>query len=133
MSIKIKIQDGLEAKQSCENLLKKPLKAKTSFKLLQLKKELETVEENFNQIKEETVRKYSIKDDNGNPITETLEDGRSLISVEPKKRLECTAEIMEALSQEIEIKEIKFNIEEFGDEAITGEELTGIFIFINEE
>ena len=132
MSIKIKIQDGLEAKQSCEKLLKKTFKAKTSFKLLQLQKELLSVEENFNQIKEETIKKYATKDDDGNPVTETLEDGRSFISVDPEKRLACTAEIAEALTQEIEIKEIKFNLEDFGDEAITGEDLLGIFPFINE-
>ena len=132
MSIKIKIQDGLEAKQSCEKLLKKTFKAKTSFKLLQLQKELLSVEENFNQIKEETIKKYATKDDNGEPITETLEDGRSFISVDPEKRLACTAEIAEALTQEIEIKEINFNLEVFGDETITGEDLLGIFPFINE-
>ena len=132
MSIKIKIQDGLEAKQSCEKLLKKTFKAKTSFKLLQLQKELLSVEENFNQIKEETIKKYATKDDNGEPITETLEDGRSFISVDPEKRLACTAEIAEALTQEIEIKEINFNLEDFGDETITGEDLLGIFPFINE-
>lgn len=133
MSIKIKIQEGLEAKQSCEKLLKKTFKAKTSFKLLQLQKELTLVEENFEQIKEETIKKYSIKDEEGKPVTELMQDGRSFISVDPTKRLICTEELAEALSQEIEIKEIKFNLNEFGDELIAGEELIGIFQFINEE
>lgn len=132
MSIKIKIQEGLEAKKSCENLLKKNFKAKTSFKLLQLQKELILLEENFNQIKEETIKKYAIVDEENNPITEILEDGRSFICVDPEKRLECTLELTEALAQEIEVKEIKFNLEEFGDELISGEELSGIFPFISE-
>lgn len=131
--MKIQIQEALNAKQTCDKLLKKSFKAKTSFKLLQLQKELVSVEENFNQIKEETIRKYAIKDDDGNPVTETLEDGRSFISVDPEKRIICTTEITEALIQEIEIKEIKFNLDDFGDEAIAGEDLVGIFSFINEE
>ena len=132
MSIKIKIQEGLEAKKSCENLLKKNFKAKTSFKLLQLQKELILLEENFNQIKEETIKKYAIVDEENNPITEILEDGRSFICVDPEKRLECTLELTEALTQEVEIKEINFNLEEFGDELISGEEMFGIFPFISE-
>ena len=132
MSIKIKIQDALDAKQSCEALLKNSFKARTSFKLLQLQKELDVVVLDFNKSKEETIKKYAIKDENGEPITEKTKDGKTFVSVDPEKRLECTSEIIEALSQEVEIKEIKFNIEEFGDEAITGEELTGIFIFIEE-
>lgn len=132
MSIKIKIQEGLEAKKSCENLLKKNFKAKTSFKLLQLQKELILLEENFSQIKEKTIKKYAMVDEENNPITETLEDGRSFICVDPEKRLDCTMEIADALSQEVEIKEINFNLEEFGDELISGEEMFGIFPFISE-
>lgn len=132
MSIKIKTQEALKAKQSCEKLLKKSFCAKTAFKLLQFQKELSEIESNFNQIKDETVVKYSTKDEKNNPIYETLENGQTFLSVAPENRFICTKEISELLSQEVEVTEIFFNIEEFGENLITGEDLEGLLPFIKE-
>jgi predicted nucleic acid-binding protein len=132
MSIKIKVQEALQAKQSCEKLLKGSYKAKTAFKLLQLQKELIIAEQNFNEVRENTVKKYALKDEAGEPIIEDLGDGKSFVSVDPDKRLECTREITEALEQEIEISEIYFSIEDFGDGLIVAEDLNGLLPFITE-
>ena len=132
MSIKIKVQEVLEAKLSCEKLVKNNYKAKTAFKLLQLQKTLQEAEQNFSQVREDTIKKYSLKDENGDPIVEDLGDGKSFISVDPAKRIECTKEITEALEQEIEISEVYFSIEDFGDELISAEILNGLFPFITE-
>lgn len=132
MSMKIKIQEALEAKKSCENLLKKSFRAKIAFKLLQLQKALSVIEQDFNQAKDETIKKYANKDEDGNPITETLENGKTFVSVLPEYRIECTKEIAEILTQEVEIAEIYFNIEDFGESLIIGEELSGLLPFILE-
>lgn len=132
MSMKIKIQEALEAKKSCEKLLKNSFRAKIAFKLLQLQKALSVIEQDFNQAKDETIKKYATKDEDGNPITETLEDGKTFVSVLPEYRIECTKEIAEILTQEVEIAEIYFNIEDFGESLIVGEELSGLLPFISE-
>lgn len=130
MSMKIKIQEALEAKKSCEKLLKNSFRAKIAFKLLQLQKALSVIEQDFNQAKDETIKKYATKDEDGNPITETLEDGKTFVSVLPEYRIKCTKEIAEILTQEVEIAEIYFNIEDFGESLIVGEELSGLLPFI---
>lgn len=130
MSMKIQIQDALNAKQSCDKLLKNSFKAKVIFKLLQLQKELNEIEKNFNETRDGTVKKYAAKDDNGEPIVETLEDGKTFVSVLPEYRIECTKEIAEILTQEVEIAEIYFNVEDFGESLIVGEELSGLLPFI---
>ena len=132
MSIKVQVQEALEAKQSCEKLIKGSFKAKTAFKLLQFQKELSIVEQNFNQVREETIKKYSLKDENGEPIIEDLGDGKSFVSVDPKERVNCTKEIAEALTQEVEVSELYFNIDEFGDGLIVAEDLSGLVPFITE-
>ena len=132
MSIKIKIQEALEAKLSCEKLIKNSFKAKTAFKLLQLQKELNNAEQNFNQVREDTIKKYALKDEKGEPVIEDLGDGKSFISVDPQYRVDCTKEITEILIQEIEIAEIQFSIEDFGENLIIAEDLSGLMPFIKE-
>lgn len=130
MSIKIKLQAALDAKSSCDNLSKLSFSAKTSFKLVKLKKELEIISQSFDEIKKATIKKYAEKDDRNEVKVSYLEDGQSFITIAPEYRTKCTEEINEALEQEIEISDIYFDLEDFGEEKISAEDLLGIEPFI---
>ena len=132
MSIKITIQEALDANASCDTLIKKTFPAKTSFNLVRLKKELATIEKTFFETRDATINKYAIKNEKGENDVQTLEDGQAFLSVAPEDRENFTKELLEVLKQEIELPEIYFNIEDFGTELVVAEDLIGLLPFINE-
>ena len=133
MSIKITVQQALEASISCNELIKKSFPAKLGFKLIRLKKELESIEQSFNETKNSTIIKYAEKDKNGDPKKEIIEEGKTFMPIAVENREKCTKELTEALNEEIEISNITFSSEEFGDENILTEALLGLLPFISEE
>lgn len=130
--MQITIEEALNAYVACNNLLKRTFPAKVSFKLARLIKELSLVEQTFNEIKNLTVKKYATRDENGEIITETLEDGKTFIPLPLSSREACAQEISDALLEKTEISEIYFNIEDFGTEMLLVEDLAGLLPFIEE-
>lgn len=130
MSIKLTVEQALNAYASCNELIKRSFSAKTAIKLIRLQKELETLCQTFYKVKDETIIKYSMKDENGEAKVENLEDGRSFVPIALENREICTKELNEALAQEIEVSNICFNEEDFGDEKISAEYLIGLLPFI---
>lgn len=132
MSIKITVQEALDASISCNELIKKSFPAKLGFKIIRLKKELELIEQSFNETKNSTIIKYAEKDENGEPKREIQEDGKTFLPIAVENREKCTKELTEALHEEVEVSQITFNSEEFGNEDILTEILIGLFPFIVE-
>ena len=132
MSIKITVQEALDASISCNELIKKSFPAKLGFKIIRLKKELELIEQSFNETKNSTIIKYAEKDENGEPKREVQEDGKTFLPIALENREKCTKELTEALNEEVEVSQITFNSEEFGNEDILTEILIGLFPFIIE-
>lgn len=132
MSIKITVQEALNASISCNELIKKSFPAKLGFKIIRLKKELELIEQSFNETKNSTIIKYAEKDENGEPKREVQEDGKTFLPIALEDREKCTKELTEALNEEVEVSQITFNSEEFGNEDILTEILIGLFPFIIE-
>lgn len=132
MSIKITVQEALNASISCNELIKKSFPAKLGFKIIRLKKELELIEQSFNETKNSTIIKYAEKDENGEPKREVQEDGKTFLPIALENREKCTKELTEALNEEVEVSQITFNSEEFGNEDILTEILIGLFPFIIE-
>lgn len=130
MSIKLTVEQALDAYTSCNELIKKSFSAKTAIRLIRLQKELEIPYQAFNKAKDDTIIKYSIKDENGETKVENLEDGRSFVLIGLENREICAKELNEALAQEIEVSDIYFNEEDFGDEKISAEYLIGLLPFI---
>lgn len=132
MSINLTIQEAIEAKKACDVLSQKSFSAKTSFKLIKLLKELSSIEKTFNEIQNMTILKYASRDNNNEVIKEELEDGKVFIPIALENREKCNKELTEALEQEIEILDIFFDINEFGEELISPENLIGLYPFIIE-
>ena len=134
MYVNLTTQEIINANQSCKLLLSKPFLAKTAFKIASLSKKLAIIEQTFNEIKTETIKKYGQKDENGNIITETLEDGQIYIPIAPEFQKKCSDEILETLQQRFDICYTPLEIEEFKNEELTPEVLMNLYYFIlNEE
>ena len=130
MGFFISIQKAIDARLCCQNLLQKSFPAKTLFKLISLNEALTPIEQNFMESRRLTILKYAERDENGEVITEQLENGQSYVPIEKDKQEICTREITETLMQEVEVPEIEININEFGDEILAGNELMGLYPFL---
>ena len=132
MNKTILIQNALDAKASCELLLKKALPAKTIFKLISLDKALTSIEQDFLEAKYRTILKYGKKNESGEVITEQLENGQTYVPIELEFQSICTKEITEALLQEVDCPNIIINIDELGNEILIGKDLIGLYPFLSE-
>lgn len=132
MKILISIQKALDAKAACQNLLQKSFPAKTTFKLIRLNETLAKIEQSFLETRRLTILKYGKKDEQGNVVTEYLENGQSYIPIEKEYQQICTKELTDALLEEIEINATEINIDEFGDEILAGNDLIGLYPFLTE-
>lgn len=126
------MQEIIDANQICNILLKDNFPVRTSFKLIRLKKELTSAEENFNEIRNMIINKYSEKDENGELVTKVLENGQTIIPIQKEFREICTKEITEALKIEQDISDIFFDLEEFENITISPDDLLKIYQFIKE-
>lgn len=133
MTIKLKAQELILANQTCKSLLKKSFSAKTLFKLIHLSKQLNNIEQIFNETQNATINKYAKRDEKGEIITETLNDNQIYIPILPEFQEQCNKEITEALAQNFDINYSPIKIEELEEEKITGEELMALYPFISNE
>lgn len=133
MTIKLKAEELISANQACKTLLKKNLSAKTMFKLIHLSKQLNNIEQNFNETRNATINKYAKKDENGEIITEILNEDQIYIPILPEFQQQCSEEIIEALSQNFDISYSPIKIEELEEEKITGDEMMSLYPFISNE
>lgn len=130
--MKISLQDAIAAKKSCEKFLSKNFSAKTSFRLVKLKKELEILNQSFLEAKDKCLEKYGEKDENGKLVINTDNNGLSFSPIPAKNQGIFTKELIEILEEEIEVSDTFFNIEDFGEELVSGEDLLGLLPFIKD-
>lgn len=106
------------------------LPIKTAYKLSRLSKaiaqEIEFYQTELNKI----VTKYSLKDEQGNPV---LTEDKKGFKVDPESQHQCANELDELSNLDVDLPDIKFNIEEFDSISLTQEEIIGIMPFIDED
>lgn len=132
MVVNLTIQEILEAKAACEALMTKTFSAKTAFKIVGLIKKLESIENLFNEMKLETIKKYAKKDEDGNVVTETLENGQTYVPVLTEFQEQCMKEISDMLVQRYDIFYTQISIKELEEKNITIKELLPLYHFILE-
>ena len=92
------------------------LPLKTLFKLSNLSKAIEDKLEFYQEHFQAILKEYGELDENNNLIP--TDDGRG-IKVRPGTEMDCMEKINELQSLEIELPDILFDIEEFGDIELT--------------
>ena len=112
-----------------EKVKSQKLPFKTSYRLTLLTQEVEK-HINFYQEKfRELILEYSKKDENGNPVP--TEDGSGVQLVE-ETRNEAYTKLSELRGLDVELPDVKFDIDSFGDVELSPEEMVVIMPFIEE-
>ena len=112
-----------------EKVRNQKLSFKTSYRLTilagEIEKHINFYQENFRNI----LTEYGQKDENGNLVQ--TDDGQGIKIIEDKID-ECNAKIIELRNLDVELPDIKFSIDDFGDIALTPMEVYIIKPFIAE-
>lgn len=104
------------------------LSFKVLYKLSTLSKAINEKTEFYREKFQEVLREYGELDENGNLIP--TEDG-SGIKLKPGVENECITKMNELHMLDVELPDIKFDIEDFGDIELTMEAFTLITPFLN--
>jgi hypothetical protein len=107
---------------------KMPLKV--AFKLSNLVKAINEKTDFYREEIQKILQEYGEFDENGNIIT--INNGNG-IKVKPGTEIECTAKINELQSLDVDLPDITFDIEEFGDIEMTLEIFNIITPFLKAE
>lgn len=103
---------------------------KLAFKLSNLTKAINEKTEFYREELQKILREYGEFDENGNILP--TEDGRG-VKVKPGTEVECMTKINELQSLDVELPDITFDIEEFGDIEMTLEVFNIITPFLKTE
>ena len=130
--MKLKLGEIEQAYLACQKIKDEKLNVSLAFRLLKLYNDLENEIRNIEDFRRNIVLKYCERDKDGNPKTIQTEQGEG-ISIRPDSKITAQNELNELFSTEIEIKDYKFNINDFKDISITLSDLSCFLPFINKE
>ena len=105
------------------------LPIKISYKLSQLKRELEFHIDIYKKTLHQIILEYSEKDENGEILQD--KDGNGFLIPQTQVE-ECSKKIQELLNLKIEIKDYKFNLSDFEGAELSAEALEAGLVFIKE-
>lgn len=122
-----------QAYTACLKIKDEKLNIKTAYKLLKLVQELEAEFKNIEQFSRELILEYCEKDSEGNPVKIITEQGQEGVNIPIENRDLLNQKFQELNETEVEIKDYKFNFNDFENLNISLSEMNGLNIFISEE
>ena len=125
--IEISVSTLINCTQALNELIKKPLKIRTAYKIARLAREVSTELELFNNTKNSLVEKYGEHDENNNLITEN-----NSYKIREDKRKEFVEEYQDMMQQTIKLNIEPITLKELEDERFTPQEVSSIIDFIEE-
>lgn len=126
--IEINVSTLVDCTETLNELIQKPLKIRTAYKIARLAREIQKELELFETTKVSLVKKYGELDENGNPVI--LENGNYKIKNESSK--EFLTEYQDMLTQKISLNIEPLSLEELEEERFTPQEISSIIDFIKE-
>lgn len=109
--IKITINDMVNVFTTLKDLMDKNFSGSNAFKVARLMREMTKEMEAFDKSRVQVVEKYTLRDENGNPVVD--ESGN--IKIKPDQIMACNAEFSQLLNGEIEINAGKLNESVLGE------------------
>lgn len=126
--IEISVSTLVDCTETLNELIQKPLKIRTAYKIARLAREIQKELELFETTKVSLVKKYGELDENGKPVI--LENGNYKIKSESSK--EFLTEYQDMLTQKISLNIEPLSLEELEEERFTPQEISSIIDFIKE-
>lgn len=109
--ITMTVNDLLNVIPVLRELLNKPFKGSTAFKLARLMRELDKETTLFEESRQKLAEKFGVRDEDGNLTFD--ENGN--IRLQPEKLSECNEEMLGLLNTALEINAEKIPMEAFAD------------------
>lgn len=125
--IEINVSTLVNCTQALNELIKKPLKIRTAYKIARLAREVSKELELFNNTKNSLIQKYGEHDENNNLITEN-----NNYKIREDKRKEFVEEYQDMMQQTIQLNIEPITLKELEDEKFTPQEISNIIDFIEE-
>lgn len=125
--IEISVSTLINCTQALNELIKKPLKIRTAYKIARLAREVSKELELFNNTKNSLIEKYGEHDENNNLITEN-----NNYKIREDMRKEFVEEYQDMMQQTIKLNIEPITLKELEDERFTPQEVSSIIDFIEE-
>lgn len=127
--MKLKMYQVIDFPVFFEKVKSQKLPFKTTYRLTLLANEVQKHNEFYQENFRNLLLEYSQKDENGNPVP--TEDGQGVLLVEETTN-EAYAKLAELRDLDVELPDVKFSPDDFGDIELSLMEMTVIMPFIEE-
>lgn len=125
--IQISVSTLINCTEAINELIRKPLKTKTAYKIARLAREISRELELFNTTKDALVEKYGEHDENDKLVIEN-----NTYKIREDARDEFVKEYKEMMEQSINLNVEPISLKELEDERFTPQEISSILDFIEE-
>lgn len=126
--IEINVSTLIGCTDALNELIKKPLKIRTAYKIARLAREIQRELDLFNATKTALIKKYGEQDENGNLIINENNDYK----ITPKNKDAFLKEFQDMMEQKIKLNIEPLTLIELEEERFTPQEIGSIIEFIEE-
>ena len=127
--MQLKMQDIVNFPVFYEAVKSQKLSMKIAYRLAQLSKAIDGELQFYHEKLQAIIQEYGEKDENGQPVS--TEDGNG-IKLRPGTDMQCMAAMHELQILDIDLPDIKFHLEDFGDIELSMTEMAAVLPFIEE-
>lgn len=127
--MQLKMQDILGFTSFYETVKAQKLSMKIAYRLAQLARAIDGELQFYREKLQAIIQEYGEMDENGKPVS--TEDGNG-IKLRPGTDMQCMAAMHELQMLDVNLPDIKFHIEDFGDVELSMTEMAAILPFIEE-
>lgn len=127
--MQLKMQDILNFSAFYETVKSQKLSMKIAYRLAQLSKAIDGELQFYREKLQTIIQEYGEMDADGQPVS--TEDGNG-IKLRPGTDMQCMAAMHELQMLDVNLPDIKFHLEDFGDIELSMTEMAAILPFIEE-
>ena len=126
--ITVTLENIINSAESLRALAQKELKGKTAYRVSRMLRELDNEYSLFNETRAELIKKYGVRDENGELVVSENGD----YTLEKEHIEDFYKEINDLLKNEIELNVNKIELDDLGDITFTPNEMLMLEPFIEE-
>lgn len=127
--MQLKMQDILNFSAFYETVKSQKLSMKIAYRLAQLAKAIDGELQFYREKLQTIIQEYGEMDEDGQPVP--TEDGNG-IKLRPGTDMQCMAAMHELQMLDVNLPDIKFHLEDFGDIELSMTEMAAVLPFIEE-
>lgn len=132
--MKLKLKELMESKEAMVELAKaRGLKSVVAYRIGKNVKEIDRELENYNDARKKLVEEKANKNDSGEPIIKTNEDGSSYYEIDPELAKKLDDELNELLNEAVDINIIKVSLDDIENAKLSAFQINKIDFMLEVE